>query len=337
MVEFGSCQTLVVDDDSTILDLVGTLLAENAIGVHKASSGEDALQIYAHTSIDVVLTDVQMGGMSGFDLIKRLKLVNPSVKVIIMTGHDSYESVLKALQLGAYDYIQKPLHNHHAITAAILRAYESAKLQSENTDLLIQLRYSHDKLAAANRNLVDANRKLKQLAITDGLTGLYNRRFFDQALKREAGRQNRYKLALSVLMVDVDDFKEFNDTHGHDAGDLALQQVAKLLSESARTSDIVARYGGEEFIVALPLTSPEQSVTYAERARKIIESTAVELKNGESAHIRISVGICGTDKNSDPISAQDLVTTADMALYEAKKDGKNCYHIKQPEDKQKAA
>lgn len=327
MVEFQTCQALIVDDDSTILSIVEGLLSEGAITVYKASSAEEALELYARVSIDVVLTDVQMGGMSGFDLLRRLKLVNPSAKVIVMTGFDSYESVLKALQLGAYDYLQKPLTNHPAIVAAVQRAYESAKLQRENTDLLVQLTTSHDQLASANRSLIEANQKLKRLAVTDSLTGLYNRRFFDQAIKRETSRRNRYQLALSVIMIDVDDFKKFNDTYGHEGGDQALKLVAKALVDSSRNSDIVARYGGEEFIVALPLTAPEQSIVYAERARKIIESTCIELKNGEKTQVTISLGIAGAAKKSPPISAQDIIANADGALYQAKRNGKNQYHL----------
>lgn len=326
MVEFTSCQALVVDDDSSVLLVVENLLSENAIVVHQASSAEDALEIYSQTSIDVVITDIQMGGMSGFDLLKRLKLVNPSAKVIVMTGHDSYESVLKSLQLGAYDYIQKPLSNHPAVVATVQRAYEAAKLQSENADLLIQLKQSHDQLAAANRNLLGVNKKFKRMAVTDSLTGLFNRRFFDQALKREIGRQNRYKLALSVVMIDIDDFKSYNDNYGHDGGDEALRVVAKALTESARNSDIVARYGGEEFIVALPMTTPDQSTIFAERARKRIESTDVTLKNGKKTRVKISIGISGVEKNAGPLTTEQIVTSADVALYKAKDDGKNRYH-----------
>ena len=327
MVDYPSCQALIVDDDSTILSVVSELLSEHAITVHTAASAEAALELYARAPIDVVLTDVQMGGMSGFDLLKRLKLVNPNVKVIVMTAFDSYESVLQALQLGAYDYIQKPLTNHASIVAAIQRAYENAKLQRENTDLLVQLTASHDQLTAANRNLIEANQKLKRLAVTDSLTSLYNRRFFDQAVKREVGRRNRYQLALSIVMIDVDNFKQFNDSNGHDGGDQALKLVARVLADSSRSSDIVSRYGGEEFIVTLPLTTPEQSAVYAERVRKIIESTKIELKSGEKTNVTISLGISGTVKNGPAIGADDLISFADAALYQSKSEGKNRFSL----------
>lgn len=324
-MDFKTYQALVVDDDDSVLSILESMLDESAGTIHLASSAEEALEIYARTAIDVVLTDVQMGGMTGFDLIKRLKLVNPNVKVIVMTGFDSYESVLKSLQLGAYDYLQKPLTNHAAVLAAIQRAYESAKLQRDNNDLLVQLTSSHNQLAAANRSLIEANQKLKRLAITDSLTNLYNRRYFDQVIKRELSRRNRYQLAFSVIMIDVDDFKIFNDTHGHDGGDQALKMVARTLLESTRNADIVARYGGEEFIVALPLTAPDQSIILAERARKLIESTCVELKNGKKESVKISMGIAGAYKNTDAVSAEDIMASADEALYKAKRSGKNRY------------
>ena len=336
-MDYQSCQALVVDDDKTILSVISEVLSEHAITTHTVESAEAALELYARVPIDVVLTDVQMSGMSGFDLLKRLKLVNPNVKVIVMTAFDSYESVLQALQLGAYDYIQKPLKNYPAIVAAIQRAYENAKLQRENTDLLIQLTASHDQLSAANRSLIDANQKLKRLAVTDSLTNLYNRRFFDQAIKREVGRRNRYQLALTLVMIDVDHFKQFNDTHGHDGGDQALKLVARVLVDSSRSSDIVCRYGGEEFIVILPLTTPDEGTVYAERARKIIERTSIELKNGEKSHITISLGIAGAVKNGPPIGTEDLISCADSALYKAKAEGRNQYCLHQSASTPKAA
>lgn len=332
------CRTLVVDDDEAIQEILKATLSEHGMVVLTASSAEEALEIFAVKEIDVVITDVQMNGMSGFDLLKRLKLIDQSVKVIVMTSYNSYESVLQALQLGAYDYLQKPLDNHPAVVAAIQRAYENAKLQQENLDLLVQLRTSHDQLTVANRSLKEANRKLKHLAVTDGLTKLYNRRFFDQVLKREVGRRNRYKLALSVVMIDIDNFKSFNDKYGHIGGDIAIQAVSQVLIESARTTDIIARYGGEEFVVALPLTEPERSITFAERVRKNIEKRVIEISDTESTSVTLSIGIAGVDAKQLPISTPELIKTADEALYLSKAQGKNqCQLLEITANKQKAA
>ena len=337
-METKLCQTLVVDDDEAVQEILKETLSEQGMVVQTASSAEEALEIFAVREIDVVVTDVQMGGMSGFDLLKRLKLVDQSVKVIVMTSYNSYESVLQALQLGAYDYLQKPLDNFPAVVAAIQRAYENAKLQQENLDLLVQLKGSHDQLSAANRSLKEANRKLKHLAVTDGLTKLYNRRFFDQVFKREVGRRNRYKLPLSVVMIDIDNFKSFNDTYGHHGGDIAIKAVAEVLVESARTTDIIARYGGEEFVVALPLTEPSKSITFAERVRKNIEKRVIEISDNESTSLTLSIGISGVDAKQKPVSTSELLKTADQALYQSKAQGKNqCQLFEITSNKGKAA
>ena len=337
-METKLCHTLIVDDDEAIQEILRATLSEHGMAVKTASSAEEALEIFAVEEIDVVVTDVQMNGMSGFDLLKRLKLIDQSVKVIVMTSYNSYESVLQALQLGAYDYLQKPLDNHPAVVAAIQRAYENAKLQQENLDLLVQLKSSHDQLSAANRSLKEANRKLKHLAVTDSLTKLYNRRFFDQVLKREVGRRNRYKLPLSVVMIDIDNFKSFNDNYGHHGGDLAIKAVAEVLVESARTTDIIARYGGEEFVVALPLTEPSRSITFAERVRTNIEKRLIKISETETTSVTLSIGISGVDAKQLPISTPELIKTADQALYLSKAQGKNqCQLIEITAKKDKAA
>ncbi len=332
------CQTLVVDDDETTLSIIDELLSGAEIEVATADSAEKALDMYSLHSYDVVVTDVHMGEMSGFDLLRRLKLIDDSIKVIVMTGYNSYESVLEALQLGAYDYVEKPIKNHAALVIAVQRAHESAKLQRENQDLLVQLKASHEQLSTANRSLKEANRKLKRLAVTDGLTNLYNRRFFDQVISREVGRRNRYHLAFSVVMIDVDNFKEFNDTYGHSGGDIAIKAVAEVLRESARATDVIARYGGEEFVVALPLTEPDRALTFAERVRRNLEQRLIEISDTQSTTITLSVGIAGVTSLDQTISAADLLKSADEALYKSKKQGKNqCQIVPIQKGKPKAA
>ncbi|OED41126.1 hypothetical protein AB833_10220 [Chromatiales bacterium (ex Bugula neritina AB1)] len=331
-----NCEALVTDDDHVVTELVKALLEQQGYNVHTASSGEQALEIYARTSIDIVLTDIQMGGMSGFELIRQLRLINSAVKVIVMTSHDSYETVLKALQHGAYDYLQKPFTNHATIIAAAQRALDSAKLQQRNNELMQQLRESYNKLATANRELRGVNKKLKHLAATDSLTSLYNRRYFDEILKHELNRHARYQTGLSIIMIDVDRFKEFNDTFGHAAGDLALKQSSSIFKACARAADTICRYGGEEFVALLPQTSPENAIVFAERVRTAIESTPVKLEH-TTAKITISLGISGTQLVAGPINGETLMARADRALYQAKRAGRNCYVLESESDHKKAA
>ncbi|MBI5047702.1 MAG: sensor domain-containing diguanylate cyclase [Deltaproteobacteria bacterium] len=175
-------------------------------------------------------------------------------------------------------------------------------------------------LALENARLFE---ETKTLAITDGMTVLYNHRYFLECLSREFERANRYKRPLSLIMIDVDFFKKYNDTHGHPKGDDVLRGVAGILKKSVRTSDIVARYGGEEFVIILPETTGEAAFTLAERLRKEVEST--DFPGGETqplGRITISLGVAasmeGVTKYPD-----DLVKNADNALYRSKEEGRN--------------
>ena len=180
MVELaGKGHVLVVDDDETIVTIVEEILGGAGYETLPAYDGEQALDIFATNKVDLVITDICMDGMDGFELIKRIKLVDSTTNIIVMTGYDSYDTVLKALQHGAYDYLQKPLDNNAALLASVDRAHSSANLKYENNQLLLQLENSHEKLSKANRRLVEANHKLKRLAATDTLTLLFNRRYFD--------------------------------------------------------------------------------------------------------------------------------------------------------------
>ena len=326
MVELAeNCHVLVVDDEESVVTVVTDILSSTGYSILPAYSGGEALDIFTTNKVDLVITDIRMGGMDGFELMKRLKLVDPSIHVIVMTGHDSYDTVLKTLQAGAYDYLQKPLDNHASLLAAVDRAQSSAKLQHENTQLMLQLEGSHEKLSKANRRLVEVNHKLKRLAATDTLTLLFNRRYFDQVLKRETDRRNRYKLPLSVVLLDIDFFKQVNDKYGHEAGDNAIKQVALTLSECARTADIVARYGGEEFAVVLPQTNPANATIFAERARAAIEDLDFELNPETSIKLTISLGVTGVNATDPAVTLQDLMLKVDSALYQAKDNGRNCY------------
>ncbi len=322
MVDYRDSPILVVDDDHSVTDVIKEMLEAHGCSVLTAYSGEQALELYARNPIGLVITDIQMGGISGFELITRLRLVDTTVKVIVITGNDTYESVLKSLQHGAYDYLKKPLQDSRTVIAAVERAKESTILQRENTALMMELRKSHRSLEEANKNLRSVNQKLKKLAATDSLTLLYNRRFFDQVAKREIDRRNRYQSELSIILIDVDHFKAFNDTYGHAGGDQALKHISKLLVDCARATDFVARYGGEEFIILLPQTSPANAVVFAERVRRVMAKTPLVLGT-TTTPITISMGICGTGNTSTFISLKAMFASADKALYQAKREGRD--------------
>lgn len=322
-MDINNCHALVVDDDTEITAIVCEVLENQGVTVSTAHNGARAIELFSQSIIDVVITDIRMDGMSGFELMKRIQLLDSTVKVIVMTGYDSYDMVLRALQAGAYEYLDKPLDNHQAIVSCISRAYESTQLSRENEKLMERLAISNNKLSVANTRLVQLNKKLKHLAITDSLTQLYNRRYLDQVIRRETQRRNRYRDPLSIIILDVDKFKDFNDEFGHDGGDKALKKVGSVLNNCARNTDIVGRYGGEEFVVILTKTPPHNARIFADRVRHEISSQVIEMED-KTGKITVSIGIAGVNENDDPIDDKVLLMQADSALYVAKDSGRNC-------------
>ncbi len=317
------CQVIVVDDEPAINDVLENILEAAGVSVRTASNAQDALALYSKQMADVVITDIQMAGMSGFDLLAELLLRNPNAKVIMMTGYDSYDVVRRALQDGAYDYLTKPLEDHELIVARVLRAFEHVKLVRENANLIKRLQASHAKITGTNRHLVHLNKRLRHLAITDELTQLYNRRFIDRTIQTETEERTRLVNPLSVLLLDVDHFKAFNDKHGHDGGDQALQKVADILKQCSRAGDLIGRYGGEEFIALLPGTAANEANTLAETIRSEIKKQTF-LFEKQPAHITVSLGVASTADSQDRVSGRRLIIQADKALYAAKDAGRNC-------------
>jgi len=198
----------------------------------------------------------------------QMSTLDPTVKIIVMTSYDSYNMIKKAMRVGAYDYLSKPLQDLESIRLCAARAAQATQLVRHNTELMQQLRANHTMLEQANERLRALNEELRIQANTDSLTEINNRRFLDNALTSEVTRRNRYPDPLSVALIDVDHFKEFNDTYGHDSGDVVLKVISARLLSCARNTDIVGRYGGEEFLIILPKTDPESAMLFAERVRK---------------------------------------------------------------------
>jgi diguanylate cyclase (GGDEF)-like protein len=305
---------LIIDDDPGAIQLMGNILAEVA-NLRFATNGEDALRL-AHDKIpDLVLLDAEMQGMSGYRVLDALK-ARPEmvdVPIIFVTSHSEAAFEVSAFEAGAADFIAKP------IRAPLVLARVGTQLRVKRmTD---QLRFA---------------------AATDGLTGVANRRKFDAALEHEWQRARRGGDAMSLLLIDVDHFKLYNDRYGHPKGDTSLRLVAKTLTNAARrTGDLVARCGGEEFAMLLPQTGRLGAEHVARRvlgavaALQIVHSASVT-----GRHLTVSIGIssydqqcpCWVDSSADirfvgedrrlPCTATDLVVTADKALYSAKRAGR---------------
>jgi diguanylate cyclase (GGDEF)-like protein len=293
---------LVVDDDALLRRSLNLQLTRAGYEVHEAEDGQMAWEMIEREGYRFVITDWNMPGVNGPDLVRRIREGGlPGYTYILMlTAHVEKLDVVVGLQAGADDYVTKPfdmdeLRARVAIGARILELESRLK----------------DSLAST-----------AELAVRDGLTGLFNRRAFDNRLADEVQRAVRYQRPLSLLMIDIDYFKLYNDQHGHPQGDALLRELSTLFLSCVRSTDFVARYGGEEFVVILPETNTANGLAVA---RSILERVCVhpfsyrETQPGGS--LTVSIGVAGFD--SEQPDPAHLLLAADQALYQAKGAGRN--------------
>lgn len=300
---------LVVDDVPLNVELLRTYLNTAGYHVFEAGDGEQAMQIVAQKKPDLLLLDIMMPKMNGFEVCKRLKS-DPKTRfipIVMVTALQSIEDKVQGIEAGADDFITKPFNKMELL----------ARVRS-----LLRIKFLYDELVKKIYQLDQAKKRLQQLAITDGLTGLYNYRFFKEQLLHEMDRAARHNLSLSLIMMDIDNFKIYNDTNGHPAGDEVLRRIAKVLQNNIRKIDIAARYGGEEFAIILPEESPESAKIVTEKIRRLVEEEPIPFEDKQpNKKLTISLGLA-----TFPIDAEDwkqLVSKADQRLYKAKKSGRN--------------
>lgn len=315
---------LLVDDspDSRYL-LKRILQSEKDNVIVSAGSANEAFEALGldgtpDDSFDMVLLDILMPDINGIEACRRIKQ-NPvlaDTPIIMVTSSTDEMDMEKAFEAGAIDYVSKPIRKVE-LHARVNAAYRLKQGMDRRNELLVEL-------GEANAELERANSKLEFLSTHDSLTGLPNRRFFDESFEREWKRAVREKFPISVIMADVDHFKKFNDHYGHGMGDTCLKQVAEAIgAEAKRPGDIAARYGGEEFIIALSNADLKIAERVAENIREKVESNKVpHEKSGTSEFVTISIGIAceRPGKNSKMLK---LLEAADNALYKAKEGGRN--------------
>ena len=306
---------LIVDDEQTLRNLLEEVMQEGGLDVETAASGEDALDKFRQHHHNVIFTDVKMPGISGIEVLKMVKASDPDVEVLIITSHGSLATAVDAIRLGAYDYIVKPFEDINISITLAHRAFEKYKLNKEKKLLL-------EDLQRKNQELEKVNTMIKEMASKDGLTGLYNHRHFQEILSNELQRSKRHNHCFSLIFLDVDFFKHYNDNNGHPMGDEVLRTVGHLIATRIRGSDKPARYGGEEFIILLPETKLDAALKFAEDIRDIIERhpfpNEVSQPNGK---LTISLGVAEYPRDGEDVGA--LLQHVDEAMYRAKETGKN--------------
>ena len=310
---------LVVDDEAPIRTLVSQVLVGEGYEVVEVASAEDALKVFRDNHFPLVISDIRMGRMSGLELLDEIKRLRPETLVVIMSAYVSIDSAIAALKAGAYDYLIKPFEDLELIVSVVRRAMENIALIKERNSLVVHLKKS-------NKALKELSRRFRDLAIRDGLTGLYNHGYLLDALAGEVARAVRYDRHLSVIFLDVDHFKQFNDQFGHQRGDMVLRQVSQILKDEIRKTDIAARYGGEEFVLVLPETSKQDAFVVAEKVRKAVqESIANDVADEGPTTVTISAGVASYME--DGTDATELIAKADAAVYTAKNDGRNAVRL----------
>ncbi len=289
---------LIVEDNKIDVKLIQGYLLDEPYQIKLAKDGEEAISLAQQERIDVILLDLILPKKNGFQVCSTLKELESTqnIQIVAITGLSDLDSKLKGIELGVDDYLIKPVNKH------ILRT----RVKS-----LVQKKALLDKLCDRYEMAVHS-------AITDKLTGLYNRRYFDHFLDLEIKRSSRQKSSLALLMIDIDNFKQINDTLGHLFGDKILNKLGKLLKSQIRETDVATRYGGEEFTIVMSNTGLKEAVQVAERIRKSIKEYKFDTKKIFTT-VSIGIALYPLDANS----LQELLKKADSALYQAKHNGKN--------------
>jgi len=288
---------LIVDDDVTVRNTMYEYIKSAGYYSEAVSCAEEALESLGKDTFHVVVTDIMLPAMGGLELTKLIKRDNAS-DVIVMTGYSDDFSYEEAINIGASDFVIKPVRLEELLLR-LRRVLKERELTNERIRMM---------------------EKLQKLAITDGLTRLYNSRSFYSQLELEVDRFNRYQHPLTLLLLDIDHFKDYNDKYGHLEGDKVLVRFSQIIKSCLRTNDSAYRYGGEEFTVILPETAGEEARTVAQRIRAALEAEPFSPENGEEVTVTISIGLTEYHPKEE---LSTFIQRADQAMYRSKRSGRN--------------
>jgi len=295
--KISNIHILIVDDDLSIRNTMQEYIKNAGFASQTASTAEEALELIKINKYAVVITDIRLPGMGGLELTKVIKNDN-GADVIVVTGYSDDYSYEEAINIGASDFVIKPVRLEELLLR-LRRVLKERQLGTERTRMM---------------------EKLQKLAITDGLTKLYNSRSFYTQLELEVDRFNRYKHPLALLLLDIDNFKEYNDSYGHLEGDKVLVRFSQIIKTCLRANDSAYRYGGEEFTVILPETNGDEAKTVAQRIRASLEAEKYKPVPGKVARITISIGVTQCYPKEE---LSTFIRRADKAMYLSKENGRN--------------
>ena len=309
-MQSGRQKILIIDDTPANIQILNEFLQQD-YAIFFSTNGPDGIRIAQQELPDLILLDIMMPEMDGYEVCAKIKAdpLTRQIPVIFITAMNAEEDEAKGLDAGAIDYITKP------VSAPIVKARVKNHLE---------LKRHRDELKKLTVELDKKNQELNMLARKDALTGLANRRHFDEVLDAEIKRASRSRQLLSLILCDVDFFKSYNDHYGHVAGDRCLQAIGKILRQNfKRISDLPARYGGEEFAVIFPDTPPGNALQLAEKLRLDIIALAIPHAFSAAAEfVTLSFGVVEATPTRET-DADWFVNAADKALYQAKENGRN--------------
>lgn len=292
---------LIIEDELIFRRMVKKYLLEAGYEIVEAEDGLSAWELFQKEPFQLVITDWMMPGLDGPELVHKIRTSGQKsyTYIIMLTAMDDKDNIVLGLESGADEYLTKPFNSRELI-ARVASGMRILRLEEE---------------------LMQARIQMEALAMHDGLTGLLNRRAIEEYAEAEFNMADRKKQAMSVILLDIDHFKNVNDRFGHKFGDVVLRQVAQTLKEDLRNYDRVGRWGGEEFLLILPGTELKDAVTVAERLRSKTAAVQTSLENGETFSIHISLGTACTTGQFQSLAK--LIDAADQALYQAKQSGRN--------------
>ncbi len=292
-----NARVLIVDDDVAVRNTMNEYIKAAGYKSDAVSCAEEALELLKKYTFQVVITDIKLPVMGGLELTEIIKKGKGS-DVIVMTGYSDDYSYEEAINIGASDFVIKPVRLEELLLR-LRRVLNERKLSKERIRMM---------------------EKLQRLAITDGLTKLYNSRSFYSQLELEVDRFNRYQHPLTLLMLDIDYFKEYNDNYGHLEGDKVLVRFSQIIKSCLRANDSAYRYGGEEFTVILPETAGKEAETVAQRIRAALEAERFSPEKGKDVTITISIGVTEYQHREE---LSTFIQRADKAMYLSKQNGRN--------------